>query len=50
MEIYRPLKRPAFDGDQVLQASPQREDDRASPWPSDRDRAAFILMKIGSFS
>ena len=50
MEIYRAMKRPSFDGDQVLQASPRREVDRASPWPSDRDPAAFILMKIGSFS
>ena len=50
MEIYRPMKHPPFDGDQALQASPRREEDRASPWPSDRDRVAFVFMKIGSFS
>ena len=35
MEIYHPMKCPPFDEDRALQASPQREEDRASQWPSE---------------
>ena len=48
MEIHRLMKRPPSDGDLMLHASPQREEDRASPWPSDPDRTTFILMKISA--
>ena len=48
MEIHRSMKCPPSDGDLTLHASPQREEDRAFPWPSDRDRAAFTLMKISA--
>ena len=37
---------PSFDGNLTLHASLWREENRASPWPSDHDRAVFTLMKI----
>ena len=48
MEILGPMKRPPSDGDLTLHASSQREEDQASPWPSDRDRATFTLMEISA--
>ena len=48
VEIHRPMKRPPSDGDLTLHASPRREEDHASPWPSDRDRTAFIWWRSGT--
>ena len=47
MAIHRPMKRPPSAGDLTLHASPRREEDRASSWPSDRDRAVFIWWRSG---